>query len=85
MNKKSNEPYIPFANLVYCGAKARSTSKPCRGSAMKNGRCRLHGGLSTGPKNPPIKHGMYTKKVLAERKSFNLFIREVNDVLGEMV
>lgn len=33
-----------------CGADARSTGKPCQMKALANGRCRLHGGLSTGPK-----------------------------------
>ena len=33
-----------------CGAFARSTGQPCRMKALANGRCRLHGGLSTGPK-----------------------------------
>ena len=32
-----------------CGAKTR-LGCPCRGPAMKNGRCRMHGGASTGPK-----------------------------------
>ena len=35
-----------------CGAYARSTGEPCKAKAMKNGRCRNHGGLSTGPKTP---------------------------------
>ena len=34
-----------------CGAYARSTGKPCKASAMRNGRCRNHGGLSTGPRS----------------------------------
>ena len=33
-----------------CEAFARSTGSPCKASAMANGRCRNHGGLSTGPK-----------------------------------
>lgn len=33
-----------------CGAYARSTRQPCQAPAMANGRCKLHGGLSTGPK-----------------------------------
>ena len=33
-----------------CGAYARTTGKPCRAKALRNGRCRNHGGLSTGPK-----------------------------------
>jgi len=35
---------------IFCGAHARSTGKPCQASALRNGRCRMHGGLSTGPK-----------------------------------
>lgn len=34
-----------------CGAKTRSGT-PCKHWAMKNGRCRLHGGMSTGAKTP---------------------------------
>ena len=33
-----------------CGAYARSTGKPCQDKALPNGRCKNHGGLSTGPK-----------------------------------
>ena len=49
-----------------CGAYARRTGLPCRQAAMPNGRCRMHGGASTGPKTPegiarctaaPMKHG----------------------------
>ena len=32
-----------------CGAYARTTDAPCRANAMANGRCKLHGGMSTGP------------------------------------
>ena len=35
-----------------CGAKARTTGSPCRAPAMPNGRCRMHGGKSTGPRTP---------------------------------
>jgi len=33
-----------------CGAHARSTGLPCKAKALPNGRCKLHGGCSTGPK-----------------------------------
>ena len=33
-----------------CGAFARSTGKPCQAKPLANGRCRNHGGMSTGPK-----------------------------------
>lgn len=38
---------LPFR--ATCGAKTRSGT-PCRCFALANGRCRLHGGVSTGPK-----------------------------------
>jgi hypothetical protein len=35
-----------------CGARSKRTGKPCRAAAMSNGRCRVHGGKSTGPRTP---------------------------------
>jgi len=35
---------------IKCGAYARSTGKPCQAKAMANGRCKNHGGMSTGPR-----------------------------------
>ena len=35
-----------------CGAYARSTGQPCQAKAMFNGRCKNHGGMSTGPRTP---------------------------------
>ena len=37
---------------IKCGAYARSTGNPCQAKALANGRCKNHGGLSTGPKTP---------------------------------
>lgn len=37
--------------LQLCGARTRQNGE-CRHVAMPNGRCRFHGGLSTGPKTP---------------------------------
>src|SRR5690349_3621257 len=34
-----------------CGAKTRHGT-PCLCPGMRNGRCRIHGGLSTGPRTP---------------------------------
>lgn len=33
-----------------CNAYARSTGAACKAKALANGRCKNHGGLSTGPK-----------------------------------
>ena len=62
-----------------CLAKTRRGT-PCQSPAFKhNGRCRLHGGLSTGAKTSnglqrisaaSLKHGRYTKeKIEAQKKS----------------
>ncbi len=37
----ANQKYLPR-----CGAKRKSDGEPCRGFALKNGRCRFHGGLT---------------------------------------
>ena len=37
---------------VKCGAYARTTGNPCQAKALTNGRCKNHGGMSTGPKTP---------------------------------
>jgi len=66
-----------------CGAKARTTGCPCRAPAMANGRCRLHGGHSTGPRTPEgkaatiaahTKHGNYTAAKRAEQRSIRTLI-----------
>ena len=36
---------------VCCGAKTRKGT-PCQCKAMANGRCKLHGGMCTGPRTP---------------------------------
>lgn len=57
-----------MANL--CGAKTRADGR-CRKSQMPNGRCRYHGGMSTGPKTPntrmnAFKLGLYSKQLLPD-------------------
>lgn len=39
-----------FYREIRCEAIARSTGRPCRAMALRNGRCRNHGGCSTGPR-----------------------------------
>lgn len=42
--------FTPFIDLR-CGAKGKRTGRPCPLiNIYANGRCRFHGGLSTGPK-----------------------------------
>ena len=43
---------LPLAqSCPRCGARTRA-STPCKAPAMANGRCRMHGGASTGPRTP---------------------------------
>ncbi len=56
-----------------CGAKTRAGGT-CKAPAMANGRCRVHGGASTGPKRPnsaknALKHGFYSDALLPEEKA----------------
>jgi hypothetical protein len=85
IKKNANKPHIsnPFADVPMCGAKTRKATQ-CKGPAMKNGRCRLHGGLSTGPKTPEgrarcgnWKHGHYSKEAKAERHDMRGLIAEL--------
>ena len=61
-----------------CGAKTRKGT-PCLNWAMPNGRCRLHGGKSTGaPKGNQnaFKHGMRSRAYTEQRKALMKLLRE---------
>lgn len=58
-------------NAKKCLAKSKRSGLPCQSPAMKNGRCRLHGGKSTGARTRQgikklrqvnLIHGKYTKE-----------------------
>jgi hypothetical protein len=81
--KNGNRPG-DFSTAPRCGAKNRRGS-PCQCPAMANGRCRLHGGLSTGPKTAEgiariqraiVKHGWYSAAARTERQGFRELLRE---------
>jgi hypothetical protein len=76
-----SKPYIPFETIQYCGAKTRTTEKPCRGSAMKNGRCRFHGGASKGR---PITTGLWTKEAMQQRKEVSSLIRDAQQSCADI-
>jgi hypothetical protein len=57
---------------------------------MQNGRCRLHGGLSTGPKTPEgrhrirlalFKHGRYTMEAKQEQQAWRELMRASRGLL----
>jgi hypothetical protein len=74
----------PHEEIPRCGAKTRSGGS-CGHYSMKNGRCRYHGGKSTGAKNPVIKHGHYTKAATEGRRWLRQLLKEVDELLDEIV
>lgn len=79
-------------NAPRCGAKTRS-GIPCRAPAMANGRCRMHGGKSTGPRTPEglersrkanFKHGFYSAELLAERKFIKQLLHNSRETLEQV-
>jgi hypothetical protein len=89
---KNNNPPGDFMKASRCRAKTRKGTS-CQAPAMKNGRCRLHGGKSTGPKTlggierirqAHLKHGEYTKEAIASRKEFNTLLRQLKETMNEI-
>jgi hypothetical protein len=70
-----------------CGARTRKGS-PCRGPAMPNGRCRMHGGASPGAprgeRNGNYRNGRYTKDALRQREEGRNLRRLVRALLRSM-
>src|ERR1700722_6275001 len=65
-----------------CGARTRSGSA-CKSPAMPNGRCRMHGGKSTGPRTAEglermrrakTRHGNYSE----ENRQLMRYVRALN-------
>ena len=70
---------LPMHLSRRCGARTRSGGL-CKSPAMKNGRCRMHGGTSPGaPKGNKnaLKHGRYTAEAIAERQEIVALLRAI--------
>lgn len=59
-----------------CGAHCRTTGQPCKNHPMANGRCRMHGGKSSGR---PVTHGLFTKLSLQRNAEIRQLRRELKD------
>ncbi len=57
----------PHEEIPRCRARTR-TGGLCGHFSMPNGKCRYHGGKSTGAKQPRTKHGLYTKSAIDEQR-----------------
>jgi hypothetical protein len=89
---KNGNPPGDFSKAARCGAKNRRGTS-CRCPAMPNGRCRLHGGLSTGPKTlagiarirrAVTKHGRYSKEARAERDCYRKLLQHCRETLSSL-
>jgi hypothetical protein len=89
---KNGNPQGNPMNAPRCGAKTRRAT-PCRAPAIANGRCRMHGGKSTGPRTPEglersrkanWKHGYYSAESLAERRYISQLLRESRETIEQV-
>jgi hypothetical protein len=89
---KNDNPQGNPMNAPRCGAKTRRATK-CRAPAMANGRCRMHGGKSTGPRTADglersrkanWKHGRYSAEALAERRYISQLLRESRETIEQV-
>ena len=80
---RHGNPSGDYAKAPRCGARTRAGGC-CRQPAMKNGRCRMHGGLSTGPRTAEglarsrrarWKHGFDSAEIRALRRETMLTAR----------
>ena len=79
-------------NAPRCGAKTRKGT-PCRAPAMANGRCRMHGGKSTGPRTPEglersrkanWKHGYYSAESINMRWYTRQLLRDNQETILQL-
>jgi hypothetical protein len=87
---KNGNPPGDFTTAPRCGARTRAAT-PCKGPAIANGRCRFHGGPSTGPRTPEglersrkarWKHGRYSAKAIEDMRELRALLRHMRELLG---
>ena len=84
--KQNNPMPAQFILAARCGAITRRKTL-CQQPAMPNGRCRMHGGLSTGPpkgNQNALKHGRFTESAKAERKAVRELIKQARKMLATL-
>jgi hypothetical protein len=89
---RNGNPSGDYLKSPRCGARTRAGGC-CRQPAMANGRCRMHGGLSTGPRTPEgrtrcrttrLVHGYRTRAHLALRSRAAHAARRLRDLTAEL-
>lgn len=89
---KNGNPTGDLPKTPRCGARTRRGTS-CLGPAMKNGRCRMHGGCSTGPRTPGglarskkanWKHGQFSTEAIKERFYLRQLLRESRNLIESL-
>jgi hypothetical protein len=84
---KNGNPPGDFSTAPRCGAKTRK-GPACMAPAMPNGRCRMHGGASTGPRTTAglarsmranWKHGRFSAEAKLEAQNFRRLLLMCKD------
>lgn len=95
--KNMDEPHVwkHFNNsFPACSAISKRTRSLCTQPAMKNGKCRFHGGKSTGAitetgklkrNGANFRHGFYSKQSIAERKKAKKIIRSIENEIASIL
>ncbi len=90
--KNGNKPF-DLTKAKTCGAKNKK-GLPCKAKAMKNGKCRLHGGKYTGAKTEEgkrrrnkanFKHGIFSKEWIATKKILKMRGRVVDAQMNALI
>ena len=81
-----------------CGARAKSTGKPCQREGMRRrdgsyGRCYVHGGSSRGPQTPEgkerhrlavTKHGRRSKAFIEQRRQLSAELKRLQSATEQL-
>jgi hypothetical protein len=90
---RNGNPPGDYLKAPRCGAKTRAGCCSCRQPAMANGRCRFHGGKSTGPRTAAGRarcararrtHGFYSADTVALRREAQTRLRRNRDLLAAL-
>jgi hypothetical protein len=92
MIKSDHQGQVPkrfdFESLPLCGAKTRAGGTCKHRGNIRNGRCKRHGGASTGPINPACgqnnaryTNGLRTKEAIAIRKQAAFLRKALADLM----
>jgi hypothetical protein len=90
---RNGNPPGDYLKAPRCGAKTRAGNCACRQPAMANGRCRFHGGKSTGARTAAGRarcararrtHGFYSAETVALRRQAQTRLRRNRDLLAAL-